>query len=186
LENKPNVPPPSEELRPSKKRPVWDIEDDGEWCDNEERPAKRERQEPTAVGPKSARTYQAKKYKRKGRTASPALSIAPTVDFDEVPGPKQEVTLQPRPKARASAMKSKTAKPTPTPKPDPAKKVDEKKRENHPRVAKETASRKVQGDPDITLVNPSDVILHSVSLSCYILRKARPFILIAEGRPQRK
>lgn len=147
-------------------------EDDDEWRDNEERPAKRGRQELTVMGPKSARTYQAKKYGRKGRNTSPTLSIAHTVDFDEVPGPKQEVTLPPRPKPRASGMKPKAGKSAPTPKPAPAKKANEKKREKHPRVAKEAASRQVQGDPDITLVNTNDAVLDSVCFPRHILRKA--------------
>ncbi|KIM48842.1 hypothetical protein M413DRAFT_21153 [Hebeloma cylindrosporum] len=161
LDNKPNTSPPNEGLAASNKRPVWDIEDDDETRDDEERPAKRKRQEPAVVGPNIARTYQAKKYGRKGWNSSPLLSIAHTVDFDEVPGPKQEVTLPPRPKPRASAMKSKTGKPGSTAKPAPVKKADAKKRENHPRVAKEMASRKLRDDPDITLVNPKDVALDS-------------------------
>lgn len=177
LESKLNDHLPEEGLKPSKKRPVWDLEDDDEWRDNEERPAKRERQEPAVVGPKSARTYQAKRYGRKGRNSSPALSVAHTVDFDEVPGPKQEVTLPPPPKPRASVMKPKAGKSAPTPKPAPVKKADEKKRENHPRMAKEMASRKIHGDPDITLVNPGDVVLDSVCFPCHVLRKVRPFML---------
>jgi len=171
LESKLNKPPPNEGLKPSKKRPVWDLEDDDESLDNDERPAKRERQEPAGVGPKSTRTYQPKRYGRKGRNFSPALSVAHTVDFDEVPGPKQEVTLLPRPKPRASAMKPKAGKSAPTPKPAPAKKADEKKRENPPRIAKEMASRKIHGDPDITLVDPNDVALDSVRFPCHVLRK---------------
>jgi hypothetical protein len=186
LENKPNTPPANEGLKPSKKRTVWDVEDDDEWRDNEERPVKRGRQEPAVVGPKNARTYQAKKYGRKGRNSSPAHSVAHTVDFDEVPGPKQEVALPPRPKPRASAMKPKTGKSAPTAKPAPAKRADEKTREKHPRVAKETASRKVQGDPDITLVNPNDVALDSVCFPCHILRKVRPPMLDSRSSSSKK
>jgi hypothetical protein len=186
LENKLDNPPPNEELKPSRKRPVWDLEDDDEWRDDEERPAKRERQEPAGVGPKNARTYQPKRYDRKGRNSSPALSVAHTVDFDEVPGPKQEVTLLPRPKPRASAMKPKAGKSAPTPKPAPTKKADEKKRENPPRIAKEMASRKIHGDPDITLVNPNDVALDSVCFPCHVLRKVQPLILDSRTSSSKK
>ncbi|KAF8969811.1 hypothetical protein BDZ97DRAFT_161169 [Flammula alnicola] len=105
-----------------KKRPVQEIEaKDTELYTDEGRPAKRIRSEAPShspVPPVPMRSYQRKKYGRKGLQSSPVALVSPSIYFDEVPKPKPQNKLETKvpnvsTKPRASAMKGKNGNSVP-------------------------------------------------------------------------